>query len=157
MFTFDFDSLASNIVGDVTFFINASGDFSSNFSTENLFVSFSDYAGSLKLDESGLKTGLTGFTLESFSSYNVVDNYDETFAAVFTLDQAVVELLQGSSFTITTVNDSSVDAYFAENYSGTDRDFVEVGFTYAADIPEPTTLAIFALGLLGLTARRMTK
>lgn len=155
-FTFSFDAISEDIIGDVTFFVNASGDF--DLADETLTIDFAQDFDDLVLNANGVSSQSSDLTQTSFESEALIVTRDFTFSAEFTVSELLSDFLSSNDSVIFASTSNTVRNFFAINRAGQSADFVEVGFTFdVAEVSEPTTLAIFGLGLMGLAARRFKK
>ncbi|GAB2894420.1 hypothetical protein GCM10027046_24310 [Uliginosibacterium flavum] len=160
-FTMGFIGLPANTGSFGTFTLKASGDFSDNFGTSEGFSLDFDGLGSLFINESGvLSNSVSGLSLLSFSSVNIVDFYDETITATFSLGSSLLSSMLADNQAVFNIqNASQTDAYYVQAYPGTDPDYVSMSLQYnVAAVPEPATTAMLmaGLGILGMMVRRRT-
>ncbi len=154
----DFELIDTISLDSATFFVNASGNFNNN--DEVLFL----FGGALVVNGNGvLFNAIDNLAETSFESSTIVENVDVDFSAEFSLspddikDTLDVILVDGGFF-IDGFTSTGVNSFPFISVVGSNADFVEVGFRFnIVDASEPTTLAIFALGLIGLAARRLKK
>jgi len=143
-FTFNIDDWLLN--NSSTLRVSVLGDFDSP-GVENLNV----------LAEShnfGTINYLTSGTTVLQQQQNYIEFYfDLTLSAVMTN-----ELLADDSATFE-VNFSEQVHEFNIHYTNIGAAYAKIDFTYeqSTDVPEPSTLAIFALGMIGLASRRFKK
>ena len=91
-----------------------------------------------------------GLTSSSMSTFNIGDEFTWSGMMTFSTDGNVFRLADN-------VNDFTTTSYLA-NDNGRHSLTSETTINLASvDVPEPSTLAIFALGIMGLAARRFKK
>lgn len=147
-FSFNFPGLPASDGGGGQFIFHASGDFSDNFGTaESAALNFDGF-GTVVMNESGvLSNSVAGLSLLTFSSFATVDFFDETFIATFTMSAALLNsLLSDNAAFFGVQNGPQVNVY------ANDPDFISLTMNY--NVPEPGSLALMGLGLLGVVGLR---
>lgn len=159
IFSYQFSPIPKNILGDLIFFVAASGDFSENKVNEHLKLSFDGVNGEFIIDESSVQGSINGFH-QNFSSpiAPTIDFIDENFLFSFVVSSELTTLFQSQALVVNASLGSNVNPFYFMGRDGTDPDFVEVGFSYQTiDVPTPTTLGLFGLIIMGLCLRRYSK
>jgi len=153
-FSFNFSMLPVEI-SNLQFFVNVNGDYSIG-QNEFLELTFQDFSGLIKLSPTGVDSNtINEFSLNEFDFDTINCCINHNISASFSIGSTPSTFLQGNNFIVYLQNSSDVrddTAWYPEHL-----DFVEIGFTYTTDVPEPSTLAIFALGIMGLASRRFKK
>lgn len=146
-FTFIFNDLSDSDGTGGAFFVNASGDI--NAGVEH--VDFDLGVGIVRLDDTGVvSSSISGLSLVSFNSQEILCCFDVSFQATFSVSAALLDvMLADNQITVNVQNSFGVEPHNFLGKEGTDPDFIEVGFSYST-VPIPASFWLLgsALGLL---------
>ncbi|WP_246129079.1 PEP-CTERM sorting domain-containing protein [Colwellia demingiae] len=143
--TWSFTPVINN-VGGGTLYLSGEGDFEGShefmsifIESNNLFATLLDGNGDDVDYFSGTSGSKDGYTWAAWNHTIAID------------ESTLTSILSDNTFSLKLALSSGVSTYW-------DDDFVSWSLSYnSTPVPEPSTLAIFALGIMGLAARRFKK
>lgn len=135
---------ATNTSSDATFTLSLSGDFDSNY--ENVAISIEGYSLGTVFDN------ITNNDSFDFSGDDYIGSHNNyiTMTGIATIAQADWANIIADGFV-------SVAFDFSSTVNCCSTPYATTSGTISYDVPEPSTLAIFAVALLGFGARRLNK
>lgn len=142
------------------FSITLNGDYSGS-DTESSMVSIDFAGGILDLgagDNGIISNTITGLTLNTYTVESFADS-DRELSWIFNMSDILLgTIIDDGMITANVQNDISVDPLSLVN-----PDFVWLGFSYdvaapsSVEVPEPSSLSLFMLGVFGLGAWRRSQ
>jgi hypothetical protein len=152
-FIFDFVGLANSDGNGGLFNFYAQGDYTDPVN-ETANIRFELLGGALVVNDSGVvSNSVTGLSLLANNTTAGGTGTNQILDYVFSLSGSLLDsLLADSNISVSIANSSAVTNQTSYN------DFVSVGFDYeSVAVPEPSVLALFAVGLFGMGFARRRK